>query len=480
VWYLLPDTPNAVTPMVRGHVPVAFRSFRAGRRATWVRRIGAKAAGAISGQVSQALASFVLQLIAARSLGASGLGMFAILYGAMVLGTAISSGLIGDSLTVLNRRHPEVRTALVRWSLIVALSSAAIAASAVGFSGALPLGSALLFGVATAVFVLEDSFRRLLMATLRFWSLLLVDGTSLFASIIVLTLTSLAGMELTIGAFMLALLVGQALAMVVAWSRLPPAERSFSLFGSARLREVFAFGSWRSVQLSIRPSTMVLVRLLVSFVVGVAAYGQLEAARICMAPALIIVSGIGALLLPMYASQKLTSTQALLRRADFTAAALLICTVVTGGFIIISLPLLDDVISGGQYPISSMAVAGWAVFAATTAATAPYTTLAAVRGRQHVVTAVRVLDPAISLLLVALALALAVDVVPFALATGTFLAGAALRWFVLSPMARVDRESRVDEFPEPKPGRAPASPVSTAGVLGSAGSQWTSCGGARQ
>ena len=65
-----------------------------------------RAVGAMSGQISQALASFALQVAAAHTMGPAGLGLFAFLFGAIGAATAVSTGMVGDSMTVLDRQKP--------------------------------------------------------------------------------------------------------------------------------------------------------------------------------------------------------------------------------------------------------------------------------------------------------------------------------------------------------------------------------------
>ncbi len=87
----------------------------------------ARVAGAVGAQLSQALASFVLQVLAARLLGASGLGTFALLYGGIIIGTALCTGLVGDSLTVLDRNDPHIRAGLQKLCALVSALAGALA-----------------------------------------------------------------------------------------------------------------------------------------------------------------------------------------------------------------------------------------------------------------------------------------------------------------------------------------------------------------
>ncbi|WP_296604396.1 hypothetical protein, partial [Nocardioides sp.] len=136
------------------------------------------ALGALAGQVTLAGGSLVMQVVAARALGATDFGVFAMLFGAVVMATALSTGLVGDSLTVLDRHDPAIRWALARCAAgtiaTAAVAGPMVAAVAVGLSRA----EALAFGAACAAFMAADLGRRLLMAALRFWRLVLVDTVS--------------------------------------------------------------------------------------------------------------------------------------------------------------------------------------------------------------------------------------------------------------------------------------------------------------
>src|SRR5690606_36563309 len=80
-------------------------------------RIPHRAVGALAGQVTLALGNFVLAIVAARELGPTGLGAYALMFGVIVMATAATTGLLGDSLTVLDRRDPPIRASLSRIAL---------------------------------------------------------------------------------------------------------------------------------------------------------------------------------------------------------------------------------------------------------------------------------------------------------------------------------------------------------------------------
>src|SRR4051812_27948352 len=110
-----------------------------------------RATGAVVGQVTQAVAGLVLQVAAARFLGAAGLATFSLIYGAIVLVTAVSSGMVGDSLTVLDRHEPRVRAGLHVWSMIVSVGAGLVgAAVAVATSTVSPAAAVVLAVAVTA------------------------------------------------------------------------------------------------------------------------------------------------------------------------------------------------------------------------------------------------------------------------------------------------------------------------------------------
>src|SRR3954471_24298786 len=125
-----------------------------GRLGALVRR---RATGAVAGQVSQAVAGLVLQVAAARFLGAAGLATFSLIYGAIVLVTAVSSGMVGDSLTVLDRHEPRVRAGLPVWALTVAVGAGLGGAFVAFLTDVVDPVAAVVLAVAVTAFVLEDA-----------------------------------------------------------------------------------------------------------------------------------------------------------------------------------------------------------------------------------------------------------------------------------------------------------------------------------
>ena len=387
----------------------------------------------MSGQLTQALGSFVLQVAAARLLGAAGLGTFALLTSAMIMATAVSNGLVGDSLTVLPREQAAVRASLQNWCWITAAVAGAVLATIYFALGIVDGETAVLFGAATALYLVESVLRLLLMAVLRFWSLAVVDLTSLAAALATLAVVARAG-SIDLSSLVLALAVGQACGILVAIRMLPQEERRLVRWRPAAMREVASFGGWRALQQSIRPTMLTLARMLITSVFGRTAYGQLEAARVYMSPALLVVQGLGGYLFVSYARARDVALSTLVRRADRAAALMLVSTLFVGVLGTALVPVLGPIVTGPTFSLDPVAVFGWVVYAASSASLMPFASLVAVRGRQHVVVTIRLVEciATLGLLVVALELPSAATWwAPYLLALGSFVDGLVIRLLVI-------------------------------------------------
>lgn len=411
---------------------------------TSTRRRGARALGGVSAQASQALASFALQILAARLLGLEGLGRFATIYALVVLATAVVTGFVGDSLTVLDRSHPRVRAGLQVWWLGLSFGTGAGLGLGLGLTGFVAPVTALVVGVATTVFVLEDTLRRLLMAGLAFWRIVLVDLAGLVVAVGVVLAVAGGSGDLRLVHFFAALAAAQTLALGVAVLLLPAHERRLAPFRGADLKSVAAYGSWRSAQLAVKPGLLAGVRVLGVALVSAAAVGELEAARIYLSPTMIMISGLTSVLFAGYAANRRASLATLLREGDRAVARLVLGVSVLTAAAILALPWLGPVITGGDYELSIVAILGWAAFAASAAATSPYGALAGVRGRQSIVMTLRLGESLLSLLVVLVLLLAGASIlwIPLVLAAGVLAEGVVLRTLVLARMPPSPQESR--------------------------------------
>ncbi|MFZ4809870.1 MAG: hypothetical protein ACOYL9_00860 [Ilumatobacteraceae bacterium] len=385
--------------------------------------------GAATAQFSQALGSVLLQILAARLLGSSGLATFAVLYGIIVVATAIVSGFVGDSLTVLDRWDPRVRAGLQRCFGVLCGAVGVGSAVAVLLWSNVSTGSAVVFGLATLVFVFEDMPRRMLMACMRFWSIVAVDLVSLAGSIGFIALAHASGTSVNVTTFLWALVIGQVAASVAAILLLPADERWWARADAGSWRTVWSYGRWRALQQSMRPIMLVVVRMIAVAFVGVAAYGEVEAARVFVAPAVLASSGASSYLFSVFARERQASVRSLLRLADIGAASLVVFTVALVGTCLVLEPWLGSVIDGGNFTIDTVAIVGWATYSVGIAITTPYGMLAAVRARQSLTFLMRVVEAIACCVGVWVILSLGWSVVwmPMVLAVPVMLTGVALR-----------------------------------------------------
>lgn len=407
----------------------------AGERAGRWTRVGPRLAvlGGIAAQLSQALGSLILQVIAARMLGADGLGAFAVLYGVIIMATGVCTGFVGDSLTVLDRCRRDIRAALQNWLLVLSVAGAVVAYAIAVLGDFLTAGSALLFAGATAVFLVEDALRRLLMANLRFWRIVAVDLTSLVGSLATLGVVAAGGGQIGLGTLMLSLLVGQSVAILVAVLLLPAGERWLASPSRGAWGVVAGYGSWRAAQQFLRPGMLTAMRLLVVGVVGLATMGALEAARIYTAPMLLVVSGASSFLFASYAASTSRQSRELLRRADRGVLGLFGGTIAMSVVAVAAIGFAGPLLIGDSIELSVTAVIGWCAYAVSVAAVTPYGALAAVRRRQAAVLGLRTADSVLSLSAVAALLVAGGDptYVPLVLAGCSLAGGIAIRQLLL-------------------------------------------------
>lgn len=394
---------------------------------------GRNAVGAIVAQFSQAIGSFLLQWLAYRYAGTEGLGRFSLLYGVVVLATAVITGLVGDPLTVLDRGLPAVRAGLQRWLMIVVLAVAVTFTLGSVSTGTLGTGAAVLFGVMGGVFVAEDTMRRLLMASLRFGGLVVIDLTSVVVSIGYVVAVHAIDGRAPISTFLIGLLLGQGLALAVGVFVLPGDERWLARGAPSDMRSVWRYGSWRSLQQMLRPAMMAIVRSAIVAIVGLAAFGSLESARVYVAPAMLMVGGAASYLFASYARERSGPIAPLMRRADRAVVVLSGASLAAGiAATVLAGPIGDLVLQDGD-ELSRLAVLGWTAYAAASAGVTPYGSLAAVRGHQRTVLFVRAGESVVSVLaaLALLGVDADIELVPWALAVVAAASGAVLRLRVL-------------------------------------------------
>jgi O-antigen/teichoic acid export membrane protein len=171
---------------------------------------------------------------------------------------------------------------------------------------------------------------------------------------------------------------------------------------------------------------------------GAVALGEVEAARVLGAPALLVVQGLGSHLLSTYARDRTVPLIDLRRRARRASIRMGAAAALIGAFLAALVPLLAPVAIGREIDVDVVTVIGWAVFAVAMATMQPFTSLAVARGRQRAVLVVHCLDVAVGVGALALALVVfstPVALTPYILALGPVLGGVVVRALVLKTTA---------------------------------------------
>ena len=196
------------------------------------------------------------------------------------------------------------------------------------------------------------------------------------------------------------------------------------------------YGIWRALQQAVRPSLLALTRVTVVAALGLAAAGELEAARIYTAPAMLAVFGLSGFLFASFAVDREQPMRTALRAADRGVLVLVVVILFFGVGAVLIIPLLGPLLTGGEYDISVLTVTGWLVYTLSVATVTPYGALAAVRGLQAAVLVVRIADSLFSLALAAALVYLvrSIEWVPIGLAVGSVAGGVAIRQYVLRRM----------------------------------------------
>ncbi|WP_222854091.1 lipopolysaccharide biosynthesis protein [Fodinicola acaciae] len=344
-----------------------------------------RASYAIVSQGITALASLVLQLLAARTLGAGGYGGFALCTAVLVAATALYTGWVGDSLTVLDRFDPAVRPALSLSFFCGCLAGLVVGVLFYGW----------FLGILICCWLVEETGRRLLMARREFGRLVVNDATYFAVSVAVVWV-----LPWSVDGFLGAMSAGAVAASAVAVFQLPRKEFLVVRPGLTGLRTVAGFATWRSAQATLRPASLLLARVLVASFGSLAAVGALEGARLLLAPAQTVVNGAGSFLLPTFAAA--TPSKRLADRAVW----LLVGVVVLVGVIAAAFSgPLGWLVTGGRFSLPWLAVIGWSGYLATWAATLPYVSKLVAQKRSREVFVVRVVDSVLGAALASLVLA---------------------------------------------------------------------------
>jgi O-antigen/teichoic acid export membrane protein len=367
-------------------------------------RLRGGATPAILTQFITAASSLILQVFVARWLGASALGSFAIFLSILITINALQSGWLGDSLTVLQRFDPAIRGALFASQGVIAVLAFVVGA---GLSYLLDVGSVttcLICGAATTLWCVEETGRRMMMARLEFWQLVVNDSAYGGAAIGFAVLVAVAG-DLTLAWVIVAMAAGSTLAIIVALVQLPSVEwkRGHVERASAGIRTLSSFATWRAGQAGLRPLGLLILRVTVVIFTTRALLGQMEAARLLMAPAITLVAGGGLFLLPVYArNERLGGTARNANPPGPAALLLAIATIAYGLVALVFVGPLTELLTSGEVQPSRLAVFAWIVWTVGYGSGLPFGNKAVARQMSRQVFFIRVIDTIVGVVLVIL------------------------------------------------------------------------------
>lgn len=364
--------------------------------------------------------SLLLQVLAARALGLGEYGTFAVYLAVLVSATALYTGYVGDSLAVLDRRDPRIRSALSASALLglVLCFATGIVTSLVLRHG--DYVAALLYAAMLVGWLVEETFRRVLVARQDFWKLVWNDTGYLLGTAAALGAWFATGAPVTLPMLFAAMGVGTITAIVLGFAQVPPSERRGVRPKAVKLTalaEVAAFAGWRSLHATLRPAAQLVARVLVANLVSFTAVGMLEAGRLLIAPLQVVVNGAGGFLLAGFAAEerKGRADHGLARRA----AILLTGATVLGGLVLTVFAHPLGTLLTGQ-PVDPVLLLGWVAYLAVWAAGLPYVTEVVARKLARTVFTVRLADSVVGLGLAGAVLALGgpVAAVPWLLTVG--------------------------------------------------------------
>ncbi|WP_235497614.1 O-antigen ligase family protein [Frankia sp. R43] len=399
----------------------------------------------------------MVQLAAARALGADRFGALVLLVSCLVLCTALYTAFVGDALTVLGRDDPAVRGAVLVAHGVLVTSAAGVGFGvAIGLAGLGPGVGAAYAGL-IVLWLHEELGRRALMAGLSFWKLAANDAGYVAVTLLTLTAAGAAGMTVSLLMVILAMGAGAAVAIGLAFGQLPLAQLRPAWPTAGLVREVAGFAVWRSLQAGLTPALLFTARVLISAVAGRGVLGQVEAARLMIAPAQTVVAAAGNVLLPAFAADGATSA----RRARRASVALIGATVLVGAVALLVVGPFADLVVGPGVEVPRGAVLAWSVYCCALAAGLPAATALVARRRTRTVFLAWLGDALVGVTLVVVILAAGHPVaVPVGLAVARL--GSALCLHVLA--SRTDEQARSRHRhrsqqpgwqPDRRPGRQP-------------------------
>lgn len=387
------------------------------------RSVTIRAAAPLISQGINAGGSLLLQILAARTLGLAAYGSFAVCLALLSAATALYTGYVGDSLAVLDRHDRDTRATLAASALTLFVVGFVIAFGTVVWLLHSP-GAALVYALMTVLWLMEETFRRILIARLEFWKLVANDSSYNTITLAIVAVLLLIGQHMTLGRIFVAMAIGAATAVVIGIVQVPRAERANLRPGWTAMRAVATFAAWRSLHAALRPTALLLSKALVISLISLTAAGVLEAGRLVVAPLQVIINGAGSFLLAAFAKNQRSAagergTAARNNRMARYAVWLLLATVVSCGSVLALFAGPAGRVMTG-HPVAPLLVFGWTAYLAVWAVGLPYISEVVARKHSRAVFLARLVDSVLGLVLAGIAIKLGggVAVVPWLMALG--------------------------------------------------------------
>jgi O-antigen/teichoic acid export membrane protein len=386
------------------------------------RRVARLAGSAGAAQVVSSLSNALIAIVVAREAGQTALGQFGLLFVVLTLFVAVQTAWVGDALTVLER-DPVTERGLAATQWAHAAAGLVLAPVVAALTVHTSLGTSILFGVLVAAWEMEELGRRALMSRLAFGGQLLSDGTYLAVSLGVAVALG-AATRLSLALVLVAMLAGALAATVVAFVLLPVDDlRLLVRPGTDGVGRIASFGIWRAAQSGSGYLVQLAVRYSVVVAASTAVLGAVEAARIIVSPAFIVLASASNVLLPVFARSRLS------RGATSLAAGILVGgSILYGAIAFAARRPLSDLLYGHGIQAPASATLAWIAAAVGAALATPYLARAVAEGKSRGVFVARTVGGVVAITVaVAVAAAGSPRLTPAALGVGTLLTVAVLR-----------------------------------------------------
>ncbi len=379
---------------------------------------------AILAQAVNSLSNLLVAIFVARTLGPSAFGQFALLFALITTATAIQTAWVGDTLTVLDRGQVSIRRG-INVSQLAITSISGLAAFGVAFSllSLSALGS-LAFAALVAAWLLEEYGRRVFMARLEFYKQAANDGLYLAVSLLLLSIMAALN-TITLTTVLLCMAAAAFAAFVAAAFVLPSHER-LGLRGidGAGLAEVTRFGFWRGMQAGAGTMSNAVVRWLVISLASAPTLGNIEAARLLIAPLFTLFAASTNLMLPVFNRLAHGSLLEARRAMNVAALALLGTATVYGALVLVAPSVAVHVLVGSRFHPGRVLIVGWLAVASIVGLSNPSGTMAVVTQRSASVFWRRICGSMLGLVAAVVALRMAQPSwIPLCLALGAALSG---------------------------------------------------------